>query len=172
METLPARPTFDSSAQEVYLHLWRTYDRLRAIEDELFGRYDLSAQQYNALRLLEVVFPAGVQTMEIGRQLISRMPDMTRMIDRLEKRGLITRTRLPENRRVVAVLITDAGRKLLWEMSDAVREMLDRQLGHLSLNQQQQLVRLLIAARKPHEDATCAWLDDSRKTMVSKCHRQ
>lgn len=170
MKTLTARPTFDSSAQEVYLHLWRSYDRLRAIEDELFGQYELSAQQYNALRLLEVVFPAGMQTMEIGRQLISRMPDMTRMIDRLEKRGFITRTRLPENRRVVEVFITDAGRKLLSEMSDAVREMHDRQLGHLSLNQQQQLVRLLKAARKPHEDTTCGWLDDSHKRLYSKSH--
>ncbi|MEZ6132092.1 MAG: MarR family transcriptional regulator [Planctomycetaceae bacterium] len=123
----------------------------------------MSAQQYNALRLLDVVFPAGMQTMEIGRQLISRMPDMTRMLDRLEKQDLITRMRLPDNRRVVEVFITDVGRKLLSDMSDAVLDMHDRQLGHLSSNQQQQLVRLLKAARKPHEDATCDWLDDARK---------
>ncbi|MEQ9411109.1 MAG: MarR family transcriptional regulator [Fuerstiella sp.] len=166
MENHSPRPGFDSPAQEVYLHLWRSYDRLRALEDELFARYDLSAQQYNALRLLDVVFPAGMQTMEIGRQLISRMPDMTRMLDRLEKRGVITRTRLPENRRVVEVFITEAGRHLLSEMSDAVLDMHDRQLGHLSSLQQQQLVRLLKLARKPHEDATCDWLDDSRKNKA------
>lgn len=159
METLTPRPTFDSPAQEVYLHLWRSFDRLRTLEDELFARYDLSAQQYNALRLLDVAYPAGVQTMEIGRQLISRMPDMTRMLDRLEKRGLIERTRLPENRRVVEVSITAAGRQQLADMEDAVLEMHERQLGHLSSNQQTQLVRLLKAARKPHEDATCGWLD-------------
>ncbi|MDA8745808.1 MarR family transcriptional regulator [Rubripirellula amarantea] len=153
------RPPFDSPAQEAYLHLWRSYDRLRAIEDELFNRYDLSAQQYNALRLLSVVYPAGMQTMEIGRQLISRMPDMTRLLDRLNKRGLITRKRLPENRRVVEVFITKAGRKLLSDMSDEVLEMHEQQLGHLSPNQQKQLVKLLRLARKPHEDASCDWMD-------------
>lgn len=166
MPTLTPRPTFDSPAQEVYLHLWRSYDRLRAIEDELFGQFDLSAQQYNALRLVDVVFPAGMQTMEIGRQLISRMPDITRMLDRLEKRGLILRTRLPENRRVVEVFITEAGRQLLNDMSAAVLDMHDQQLGHLSSHQQQQLIRLLKAARKPHEDTTCDWLDDSRKSQT------
>ncbi len=159
MKTLPPRPTFDSPTQEVYLHLWRSYDRLRAIEDELFSQYDLSAQQYNALRLLSVVFPSGMQTMEIGRQLISRMPDMTRLLDRLEKRNLITRTRLPENRRVVEAFITTAGQRLLSKMSDAVLEMHDRQLGHLSPNQQTQLIKLLKVARKPHEDTSCDWLD-------------
>ncbi len=162
METIIPKPTFDSPAQEVYLHLWRSYDRLRAIEDELFGRYDLSAQQYNALRLLEIAFPAGVQTMEIGRQLISRMPDMTRMLDRLEKRSLITRTRLPENRRVVEVFISKEGQRLLTAMQDDVLKMHETQLGHLSPNQQSQLVRLLKAARKPHEDASCGWLDGNQ----------
>lgn len=163
MNRIAPKPTFDSPAQEVYLHLWRSYDRLRALEDELFGQYDLSAQQYNALRLLDVAHPAGMQTMEIGRQLISRMPDMTRMLDRLEKRGLIMRRRLLENRRVVEVSISDEGSQLLTEMSDAVLEMHERQFGHLTPNQQRQLVRLLKAAREPHEDATCNWLDDRRK---------
>jgi len=81
------------------------------------------------------------------------------MLDRLEKRGFISRTRLPDNRRVVEVFITDAGRQLLDKLSDAVLEMHDRQLGHLSPNQQKQLVKLLKLARKPHEDATCDWLD-------------
>ncbi len=162
MKTQLPRPTFDSPTQEVYLQLWRSYDRLRAIEDELFGRYDLSAQQYNALRLLSVVAPAGMQTMEIGRQLISRMPDMTRLLDRLAKRGLISRSRLADNRRVVEVFITKAGQELLSEMSEAVLEMHQRQLGHLTPNQQKQLVKLLKLARKPHEDATCDWLDTNR----------
>ncbi|WP_404307913.1 MarR family winged helix-turn-helix transcriptional regulator [Neorhodopirellula lusitana] len=161
MKTQLPRPTFDSPAQEVYLHLWRSYDRLRAIEDELFGRYDLSAQQYNALRLLSVAAPTGMQTMEIGRQLISRMPDMTRLLDRLQKRGLISRSRLAENRRVVEVFITEAGQQLLNKMSAAVLEMHERQLGHLSANQQKQMIKLLKAARKPHEDATCGWLDSN-----------
>ncbi len=162
------RPAFDSPAQEVYLHLWRSYDRLRAIEDELFGRFDLSAQQYNTLRLLDVVFPSGMQTMEIGRQLISRMPDMTRLLDRLEKRALISRMRLAGNRRVVEALITGAGRDLLREMNHAVLQMHDLQLGHMSRNQQNQLVKLLKLARKPHEDKTCDWLDSNEATNLAR----
>lgn len=160
-DTHPADPlpSFDSSEQQVYLHLWRTYDCLKTIEDQVFSRYSLSAQQYNALRLLQAAFPAPTQTMELGRRLISRMPDTTRMLDRLEKQHLVTRIRLPENRRVVQVLITEHGQQLLREMAAAVCEMHQQQLGHLSDNQQQQLVRLLKAARKPHEDATCDWLD-------------
>ncbi|QDU79036.1 transcriptional repressor MprA [Polystyrenella longa] len=151
-------PSFDSTEQEVYLHLWRTYDRLKVVEDELFGRYDLSAQQYNALRLLEAASPEGTRTMELGRQLISRMPDTTRMLDRLEKRGLIKRRRLIDNRRVVEVVITVAGRNLLQEMSQSVVAMHDLQLGHLSPQQQKQLIKLLKLARGPHEDHQCDWL--------------
>ncbi|MAT14166.1 MAG: MarR family transcriptional regulator [Planctomyces sp.] len=152
-------PAFDSSEQEVYLQLWRCYDRLKAIEDELFNRHDLSAQQYNALRLLEAASPEGTPTMELGRRLISRMPDTTRMLDRLEKRGLVKRQRLADNRRVVEVMITADGKKLLEKMSADVVAMHNRQLGHLGPQQQQQLVKLLKLARKPHEDNQCDWLE-------------
>ncbi len=107
------QPGFDSQEQEVFLQLWRTYDCLKALEDQLFGQYDLSAQQYNALRLLEAASPDGIQTMDLGRRLISRSPDTTRMVDRLEKRGLITRSRLKDNRRVVEITISKAGSQLL-----------------------------------------------------------
>jgi len=150
---------FDSPEQEVYLHLWRTYDCLKAVEDSLFVQYDLSAQQYNVLRLLQQVSPGSMQTMELGRRLISRAPDTTRMLDRLEKRALIQRSRLPDNRRVVEIAITKQGLTLLKEMSRAVLEMHQRQLGHLSAPQQKQLVKLLKLAREPHEDATCDWLE-------------
>ena len=57
---------FDSLEQEAYLSLWRTYDRLKTLEDELFGRYDLSAQQYNALRLLRSAHPNTMPTLALG----------------------------------------------------------------------------------------------------------
>ena len=100
---------FDSPEQEVYLNLWRTYDRLRAFEDELFARHDLTAQQYNALRLLRAAKPDGLRTLELAGRLISRAPDITRLLDRLETRGLIARTRLSDNRRVVQVVLTEGG---------------------------------------------------------------
>lgn len=150
-------PRFDSLYQEAYLNLWRTYDRLKAMEDELFSTFDLSAQQYNALRLLEASHPATVPTLTLGTRLISRAPDMTRMLDRLEERGLVHRERRPENRRVVLVGITPAGLKLLAKLADAVQDCHKRQLGHVSAKDLKQLVELLHAVRHPHEDEASLW---------------
>src|SRR5437764_2822231 len=86
---------FDSPEQEAFLSLWRTYDRLRALEDELFARFDLTPQQYNALRLLRAEHPEPVPTLALAERLVSRAPDITRLLDKLEQRGLIARTRKP-----------------------------------------------------------------------------
>src|SRR3954463_8499256 len=91
---------FDSSQQETFLSLWRTYDRLRLLEDELFGRHDLTAQQYNALRLLNAARPGKVPTLAIAAKLISRAPDITRLLDKLHERELVERERPADNRRV------------------------------------------------------------------------
>ena len=77
---------------------------------------------------------------------------MTRMLDRLEQRGLLSRERRKENRRVVEVSITPQGLKLLDEIQESVQECHTRQLGHLSKKSLGQLVELLKAARRPHED--------------------
>lgn len=152
---------FDSLQQEVFLNLWRTYDRLKAVEDETFGQFGLSAQQYNTLRLLRSVSPGTMATLDLGRRLISRAPDMTRLLDRLEQRGLLSRQRLAENRRVVAVQITQAGLELLDKIQLAVLECHRRQLGHLDETTLRQLADLLKAARQPHEDAdNLSFIDD------------
>ena len=153
-----ARQTrFDSLQQEAYLNLWRTYDRLKVVEDELFAQFDLSAQQYNALRLLETVHPDSMPTLALGQRLISRAPDMTRMLDRLEERSLVRRERRPENRRVVEVAIAPAGRQLLEELSLQVRDGHKRQLGHLTAQKLKQLIELLQLARNPHEEVGSRW---------------
>lgn len=144
---------FDSLQQEVFLNLWRTYDRLKALEDETFSESGISAQQYNTLRLLRSVYPEGMPTLVLGARLISRAPDMTRLLDKLEQRGLLARHRPPENRRVVEVRLTPAGLKLVNQLDAAVRKCHERQLGHLDEKSLQQLVALLKAAREPHEDA-------------------
>ena len=147
-----AQGKFDSLEQEVFLNLWRTYDRLKAWEEDVFGQAGLSAQQYNALRLLRSAHPDSMPTLVLGSRLISRAPDMTRLLDRLEQRGLLSRDRRPENRRVVEVRITQAGLDLLDELREAVVECHQRQLGHLEEKSLKQLAKLLKAARKPHED--------------------
>jgi DNA-binding MarR family transcriptional regulator len=155
--TGPRKAAFDSPEQEVFLNLWRTYDRLRALEEELFGRYELTPQQYNALRLLRAEHPDGLPTLALAARLVSRAPDITRMLDKLERRGLIVRVRPAENRRVVRVAITDAGLALLKELSGPLRDCHARQLGHLSDEQRQKLVDLLRAARAPHEEPDSNW---------------
>jgi DNA-binding MarR family transcriptional regulator len=148
---------FDSPEQEAYLHLWRTYDRLRMLEDELFLAHDLTAQQYNALRLLKAEHPATLPTLVLAGKLVSHAPDITRLVDRLEERGLVARQRMQGNRRVVQVGITDAGLALLKDLDQPVRQCHLKQLGHLSPTQLQALVELLRTARRPHEEEESAW---------------
>src|SRR5436190_22562455 len=148
---------FDSPQQEAYLSLWRTYDRLRMLEDELFLRHDLTAQQYNALRLLKAEHPATLPTLVLAGRLVSHAPDITRLVDRLQERGLVARQRMPDNRRVVQVGITDAGIALLKGLEHPVRECHAKQLGHLSHTQLQGLIELLRTARQPHEEDESGW---------------
>jgi len=148
---------FDSPQQEVYLSLWRTYDRLKMLEDELFQRYDLTAQQYNALRLLKAEHPESLPTLVLASRLVSRAPDITRLVDRLEQRDLVARQRLRDNRRVVQIGITETGLALLRQLDQPVRECHQQQLGHLSGQQLQALVELLCKARQPHEEPESTW---------------
>ena len=158
VQTVPRhRQRFDSAEQEVYLNLWRTYDRLRIVEDELFSRHDLTAQQYNALRLLRAAHPAKAPTLGLAARLVSRAPDITRLLDKLRNRGLIERERPADNRRVVNVGITEAGIKLLEQLNDEVRDCHARQLSHLRPSQMRQLVELLKKARQPHEPEGSNW---------------
>lgn len=152
-----AKLRFDSPEQEAFLNLWRTYDRLRSLEDELFARFELTPQQYNVLRLLKARDPQPVPTLTIAESLVSRAPDITRMIDKLEARGLILRTRPPEDRRTVLVGITPSGSELLDEMAGPLRDCHRRQLGHLSRAELNKLVSLLEAVRSPHESDDSPW---------------
>ncbi len=149
---------FDSVEQEAFLNLWRTYDRLHMLEEELFLRYELTPQQYNALRLLRGEGDKKLPTLALAARLVSRAPDITRLLDKLEERGLIERERPADNRRMVLIGLTDSGRALLAELDDRVHECHVRQLGHLSETQLRELTALLQSARRPHEDVHSPWL--------------
>src|SRR5450755_693820 len=122
---------FDSLEQEAFLNLWRTYDRLHVAEEELFGRYDLTPQQYNALRLLRGEGSGKLATLVLAARLVSRAPDITRLLDKLEERKLIERERPADNRRMVLIGLTSSGRNLLADLDVQVRQCHARQLGHL-----------------------------------------
>lgn len=149
---------FDSLEQEAYLNLWRTYDRLRFFEEQLFEKHGLTAQQYNALRLLRSRHPEAIPTLVLAARLISRAPDITRLVDRLVERGWASRERTEDDRRVVQVRITQPGIDLLESLAAEVVECHKRQLGHLSPIELRQLIALLRAARQPHEPPESEWL--------------
>lgn len=148
---------FDSPEQEAYLALWRTYDRLRMHEDELFTDFKLTAQQYNLLRLLKAA-NEPMPTLALAERLVSRAPDITRMLDKLEQRGLLTRSRSTTDRRAVLVAIHPAGRALINRIAEPLRACHRRQLGHLSTNELESLTALLKAARAPHETPDSPWI--------------
>jgi DNA-binding MarR family transcriptional regulator len=153
----PASRRFSSVEQEVYVNLWRTYDQLKRLEDECFARFELTAQQYNVLRLLQAADPEPVPTLTLAGRLISRAPDITRMVDRLEARGLVQRKRNAGNRRVVLVAISPAGSALLDEIETPLRQCHAQQLGHLSAAELARLGDLLRRARAPHEAMDSVW---------------
>ena len=150
---------FDSPEQEAFLNLWRTYDRLKMLEDALFDQYNLTAQQYNALRLLKAAHPEKIPTLVLAGQLVSRAPDITRLLDRLVERGYIERERPAENRRSVYIGITTAGLELLGTLANQVRDCHQKQLGHLSQNELSTLTELLAKVREPHEMPESLWRD-------------
>jgi DNA-binding MarR family transcriptional regulator len=148
---------FDSLEQEAYLNLWRTYDRLRAIEEGVFGPRGITSQQYNVLRLLAAQHPVAVPTLTIAERMISKAPDITRMLDKLESLSLIERARPAENRRRVLISLTTKGLELLVEIAEPLQECHKSQLGHLSSEELERLISLLSQARKPHERSGNPW---------------
>ena len=114
---------------------------------QLLKPEDLSSNQYNVLRILRGA-PEGLPCGEIGNRMITRDPDITRLLDRLEKRGLIARWRDAEDRRVVMAKITLAGMKLLARLDGPVQDAHRRQLGHLGRERLRALTGILRDARR------------------------
>jgi DNA-binding MarR family transcriptional regulator len=127
--------------------LMRTADRLSRPVAELLKTGDLSPPQYNVLRILRGS-PEGLNCGEVGKRMISRDPDITRLLDRLEKRGLISRHRDDKkDRRIVSARITAQGLDLLSRLDEPVRDVHQRLLGHLGSERLRELARLLLACR-------------------------
>jgi DNA-binding MarR family transcriptional regulator len=146
-EELKQTRPFASLAQEAYVNVRRTADALLRSTEDVLKRAELSSTQYNVLRILRGARPAGLACSEIGERMIARDPDITRLLDRLENRGLVTRQRQKKDRRVVTTRITAAGLRLLKGLDRPVLEAHERQLGHLGRKRLQALIRLLEAAR-------------------------
>lgn len=135
-----------SREESTFLDLLRTCDLLSRGPAQLLKIEDLSATQYNVLRILRGT-PEGLPCGEIASRMITRDPDVTRLLDRLEKRGLISRSRDSNDRRTVIGRITPEGLKRLARLDEPIQEIHRKQLGHLGRNRLWALAELLAAAR-------------------------
>src|ERR1700681_3308517 len=132
--------------EAAFLELLRTTDMLSRGLIAVLKTEDISSTQYNVLRILRGS-PEGLPCGEIASRMITRDPDITRLLDRLEKRGLISRSREARDRRTVMARITPEGLKLLARLDEPVQEAHRKQLGHLGRQRLQVLAGLLRAAR-------------------------
>jgi DNA-binding MarR family transcriptional regulator len=138
---------FRGSAEEtLFLELLRTTEMLSRSLAEVLKQADLSPTQYNVLRILRGA-GKGLSCGEIGKRMITHDPDITRLLDRLEKRRLVARSRDNEDRRLVLTRITAEGMKLLGALDEPVQTAHHSLLGHLSREKQRQLTELLEVAR-------------------------
>jgi len=136
-----------SCAEEAaFLDLLRTTDVLSRRLVHVLKTEDLSATQYNVLRILRGA-PEGLACGEIASRMITRDPDVTRLLDRLEKRGLISRWRETKDRRTVMARITPEGLALLSRLDEPVQAAHRKQLGHLGRERLRTLAKLLSLLR-------------------------
>jgi DNA-binding MarR family transcriptional regulator len=147
-QELRKKNPFTAPEQEAALNLLRTHDHLQQEFARLFGEHGISSPQYNVLRILRGAGGEGLPCLEIGARMITRMPDITRLADRLEEAGLVQRCRSDKDRRVVLVRITRAGLDLLARLDKPVLDLHRRLLNHLSRAELDELNRLLVKARQ------------------------
>lgn len=136
----------DCPEEDAFLDLLRTTDLLSRGPAQVLKTEDLSATQYNVLRILRGS-PQGLPCGEIASRMITRDPDITRLLDRLEKRALISRSRETKDRRTVLARIMPDGLKALARLDAPVEQAHRQQLGHLGRERLRALAELLEAAR-------------------------
>jgi len=139
---------FASREAEAYLSLLRTSDALQTQVEAQLKEFGLTGTQYNALRILRGAGPEGLPCREIGERMITRDPDVTRLLDRLEDRGFVQRARAKHDRRVIYGKITAAGLKLLREMDAPLEKFGREMLRHVGQEKLKQVIKLLELVRR------------------------
>jgi DNA-binding MarR family transcriptional regulator len=133
----------------IFVALLKTADSVGQEAEQLFRSQGLTGAQYNVLRILRGAEPDGLPCRGIGDLMISHDPDMTRLLDRMEKRRLIVRKRQTDDRRVVKTRVTREGLELLKILDQPVRELHRRQFRHMTAARLKALAELLEEARAP-----------------------
>jgi DNA-binding MarR family transcriptional regulator len=142
------RRPFHSLQEEAYLNILRTASQLTDAFEILLKPTGITLVQYNVLRILRGSEPDGLCRNELRDRMLNRMPDVTRLLDRMEESGLVSRSREEADRRQVRTQLTPRARRLVDELDEKVRAEHQRQLGHLSDQQLATLIELLTAARR------------------------
>jgi DNA-binding MarR family transcriptional regulator len=132
LSELIKQPHFSSPVQEAMLNILVTSSWLQNELAVAAGPYDITLAQYNVLRILRGSHPHAMMCSDIGDRLLDRTPDVTRLLNRMEARGWVQRTRAGYDRRVVEVQITEKGLALLGEMKDVIETTQNRLMQHLS----------------------------------------
>jgi DNA-binding MarR family transcriptional regulator len=136
----------------IFVALLKTADTVGQEAEQLLRSQGLTGAQFNVLRILRGAEPDGLPCRGIADRMISHDPDMTRLLDRMEKRRLITRMRQTDDRRVVKTRITRDGLELLKTLDQPVRELHKRQFRHMTAARLKALVQLLEEACAPQND--------------------
>lgn len=140
---------FDLLSREVYLNLVRTHAALESEFTQLFKQHQISQPLYNVLKVVVRGEKEGVPSQSIAQYMIARDPDITRLVNRLVKDGLVERHRSQSDRRIVSVKITPLGLNKLEELEEPVKKLHYQQLKHIDADKLKLLNELLVKARYP-----------------------
>jgi DNA-binding MarR family transcriptional regulator len=138
--------------EEAALNIIRTAEVLQRFLAEFLRPFDLSPVQYNVLRILRGAGAAGATCSQIGERLLTRDPDITRLLDRMQARDLVERERSTEDRRVVITRISKTGLKLVDSLDEPLRSVNRRKLGMLGREALADLIAGLERVREAYEE--------------------
>ena len=144
---------FESPEVEAHLNLVRTCDQLEGNVARFLKQHGISTPQYNVLRILRGAEPEGLPSLAVADRMVTRVPDVTRLLDRLAAKGLVERTRSTTDGRVVLARITADGLAFLAGLDRPLREYHHRQLGHMRKDELVQLIGLLEKLRAGPSDS-------------------
>jgi MarR family transcriptional regulator, organic hydroperoxide resistance regulator len=132
MLRVQTKPVTLPSEDRAFIALQKAADKLALQAEQLLKSKGPTGAQYNVLRILRGAEPQGLACSSIAERMISHDPDMTRLLDRMEKRNLITRQRQSDDRRVVKTRITGSGLELLKRLDPTVRNLHKQQFAHMT----------------------------------------
>ena len=147
-DEIKQKKPFGSLEDEAFLNVIRTAEAFLWRETELLKPYEITFSQYNVLRILRGAGPEGLICREIWERMIARDPDVTKLLDRLEARGLVARERQQDDRRVIVARLTDEGLRLVEEIDRPILELTRSLLGHMGERRLKALIGLLEEARE------------------------